>query len=122
MDRRDQNLPEQPECPEYKPVSPDLEESVSPELQKQLDAADGNFISRKFLFAVGTSALIFIGGILSGVWKLFGNNYSELVYGLLGVLGIYLGSNVSSRYVTGKHLAAMSQVFPDNSRITRVNR
>jgi len=80
-----------------------------------LDPADGNFVSRKFIFAVGTAGLIFIGGILAGVWKLFDSHYESMIQGLLACLGLYLGSNVSSRYVTGKHLAAMSNPTPTSS-------
>ena len=79
-----------------------------------LDPGDGNFISRKLWFSIGTSVLIFIGGILAGVWKLFDTHYESMISGLLGVLGLYLGSNVSSKYITGKHLASIANADPSD--------
>ena len=66
---------------------------------------DGGYASRKFWFAVGTAVLIFLGGILSGVWQLFGPHYETMISGLCGVLGLYLGGNVAATHVTLKHLA-----------------
>lgn len=73
-----------------------------------IDASDSGFNSRKLWFAIGTSMLIFLGAILSGVWNLFGPHYETMISGLIGVLGLYLTGNVSSRYVTAKHYATMA--------------
>jgi hypothetical protein len=83
-------------------------ESSPPAGPPTLDPGDGNFKSRKLVFAAGTSGLIFLGGIIGGAWTAFANVYSTMVMGLLGCLATYIGSNVSSRYITGKHLAAMN--------------
>lgn len=63
-----------------------------------LNQNDGGMSSRKFLFAIGTGALIFIGFVLSAVFPNFGNQFGELIGGLLGCLGLYLGGNVMGKW------------------------
>lgn len=73
-----------------------------------IDVRDAGFMSRKFWFAVGTTVLIFGGGILSGLWQLFGPHYETMISGLIGVLTVYLGGNVGSRWVAAKHVQALA--------------
>src|SRR5579859_6907142 len=70
-----------------------------------LDPKDGGYASRKFWFAVGTSMLIFVGSILSGLFKMMGPHYDTMISGLIGVLGLYLTGNLGSRWVTSKAIA-----------------
>lgn len=68
---------------------------------------DVGFRSRKFVLTVATMLLIFAGGVMAGVWSLFGSHYETMISGLLGALGLYLGGNVGSRWATAKHAAAL---------------
>lgn len=67
-----------------------------------MDIRDGGMKSRKFWFAIGTSALLFVGGLVAASCPAFGANYETLTGGLLGVLAIYLGGNVGAKYVLKK--------------------
>ena len=69
---------------------------------KTLRDADGGYASRKLWYAMGTSFLIFVGAILSGVWKLFGPHYETMISGLIGVLAVYMGGNVTGKLAVGK--------------------
>ncbi|CAB4127076.1 hypothetical protein UFOVP75_60 [uncultured Caudovirales phage] len=64
---------------------------------------DGGVKSRKLWFSAGTSALIFLGAIVAGYWPAFLPSYATLVGGLLATLGLYLGGNVSTKWVVKKH-------------------
>lgn len=74
----------------------------------QLDTADGGLGSRKLWFSVGTSALIFAGGVMAGLWGVFGPHYETMISGLIGMAGLYMTGNVGSRWVTAKHIAAVA--------------
>ena len=67
---------------------------------------DGGYSSRKLWYSIGTSGLIFIGAILSGKWSVFGPHYETMISGLIGVLALYLGGNVSNRFLMGKVIAS----------------
>ena len=62
--------------------------------------------SRKFVFAVGTSVAIFIGGLIAAAWIKFGTSYEVMISGLLGCLGLYLGGNVTSKFMVAKQMKA----------------
>lgn len=68
-----------------------------------LDPADGGMSSRKLWFAVITSAFIFAGAALAGIWPMFSPNYDAMVGGLLGALTIYVGGNLGAKWTIGKH-------------------
>jgi len=74
---------------------------------------DVGFRSRKFVLTVATMLLIFAGGVMAGVWSLFGSHYETMISGLLGALGLYLGGNVGSRWATTKHAAAIVNGMKD---------
>ena len=63
---------------------------------------DRGFNSRKFWYAVGTSMLIFSGGLCAGHWSLFGPHYEMMMSGLIGCLTLYLGGNVTNKYMLSK--------------------
>lgn len=67
----------------------------------------GGMASRKFLYAIGTSLLIFTGALLAAWWPALGLGiYELLITGLLGALGLYLGGNVTSKLVTARQIKA----------------
>lgn len=61
-----------------------------------------SFLSRKFVFSFVTSALISILGILSADYAGMQGVYPTIVGGLLGSMALYLGGNVSSKFVNAK--------------------
>ncbi len=69
--------------------------------------------SRKFVFAVGTSIAIFMGACLAAGWAKFGPSYELMISGLLGCLGLYLGGNVSSKWMVAKQMRAAAETSPD---------
>lgn len=74
-----------------------------------LGNSETGFNSRKLIFSAATSVLIFVGGIMAGKWVLFGANYEAMISGLIGVLTIYLSSNVTAKYFVGKHMVGLAQ-------------
>jgi hypothetical protein len=75
-------------------------------LHNLIDPKDGGMASRKFVFAVGTSALIFLGGMIAAHWVAFTTSYDAMISGLLGCLGLYLGGNVTSKFMMAKQMKA----------------
>lgn len=75
-----------------------------------LDPADGGMSSRKLWFAVITSAFIFAGAALAGIWPMFSPNYDAMVGGLLGALTIYVGGNLGAKWTIGKHTSGSDNV------------
>lgn len=67
---------------------------------------DAGYRSRKFAMTVGVMLLIFTGGVMAGVWTLFGSHYETMISGLLGALTIYCGANAAGRWGTAKHLGS----------------
>lgn len=83
-------------------------QSISKALSAHLASTDGGFKSRKLLFAILTSLLIFGGGILAGKFQWFGPHYETMIGGLIGVLTVYLTGNVGSRWIAGNHAVALA--------------
>lgn len=70
---------------------------------------DGGFKSRKFWFAVLTQFCILATALLSTAIPSLQPLYATIVGGVTGVFALYLGGNVSTRWVHGK----LSSVGPD---------
>ena len=62
---------------------------------------DGGFLSRKLLLSILAMTLIFAGALVACGNIAFAANYSTLVGGLLGALGLFLGANVASIHSIG---------------------
>lgn len=73
-------------------------------LHNLIDPKDGGMASRKFVFAVGTSVFIFLGAVIAARWASFGPHFDTLISGLLGCLGLYLGGNVTSKFMMAKQM------------------
>lgn len=71
---------------------------------ESLDPKDGGYASRKLWYSVGTSIAIVVVGTFSGFWPPFRPGLETVVGGLLGVLALYLGGNVSNKWVVAKNL------------------
>ena len=82
-------------------------------LHALIDPRDGGLASRKFVFAVGTSIAIFLGGLIAAAWAKFGPSYEVMISGLLGCLGLYLGGNISSKWMTARQMKAAGDAAPD---------
>lgn len=67
-----------------------------------LDTRDGSFVSRKLWYAIGTTVLVFVAGVLAAFWPAFRSGLEVIVGGLIGTLAVYSGANVGTRYVAGK--------------------
>lgn len=67
-----------------------------------MDSKDGALKSRKLWFAIGTSVVIFLGGMMAAKWAAFAPMYETVVGGLLGSLGLYLTGNLGGKYVIGR--------------------
>ena len=76
-----------------------------------MDNKDGGYKSRKLSMAVLCLLLIVGVAILHAEYPFLESIYATCVGGILAVLGIYSGSNVSVKYVVGKTTATPS---PDN--------
>lgn len=65
---------------------------------------DGGIKSRKLWFAIFIALMIFVGALLTLKYPGFGANYETLVGGLLGISGVYLAGNVTSRWASSKNV------------------
>lgn len=85
-------------------------------------AADGGFTSRKLWFGIGTSIAIVGGGVFYAFVDGFRNGYETYIMGLLGVLGLYVGGNVTHKFALAKHVAnvATANIASQSSALTAV--
>lgn len=71
-----------------------------------------NDSNKKWLFAVGTSALIFAGGFAAALEPTFAPIYPTMVGGLLGALAAFSGAEVSHSWLMGKNVVALGAPEP----------
>ena len=63
---------------------------------------DSGFLSRKFWYSVGTSLAVLGVGLLAAYWPPFRTNLEAVIGGLIGVLALYSGSNITNKWVNRK--------------------
>jgi hypothetical protein len=59
--------------------------------------------SRKFLLTLITSGLIFLIGLVAGIWPVLMPSLPVITGGLLGALATYSGANVAQTHVETKN-------------------
>lgn len=74
-----------------------------------IDPLDGGYASRKLWFGIGTSTVICLLAIL-GAWILpeLLPQLPTVIGGLIGVLGIFVGGNLGSKFLVSRHEVQMS--------------
>jgi hypothetical protein len=89
-------------------------------VDKNLDPDDNGFNSRKLWFAVGTSLAIVAVGLVAAFYPSFRPGLETVVGGQLGALALYLGSNVSNKWVLAKNgitnLVAKAESMADDDK------
>lgn len=82
-------------------------------MDAQFDPNDGGYSSRKLHLAYFTMFAIFGSAVLAANWPPFAPLFPTLIGGLLAGAGIYNVSNVSSQWVTSKHIQGMATIAAD---------
>lgn len=63
---------------------------------------DQSFASRKFIMVIIGLATVFAGGILAAKMAGFAPSYEVYVGGVIALVALYVGGNVSEKFFSGK--------------------
>ena len=81
---------------------------------------DGGWASRKLHFSLLSAGLIFAGMCLGAHWAGVAAVYPEFVAGVLGVLSIFAGSNVATKWTFAKHADVLAKAQAIAGKVTEV--